>query len=341
MRKIFFCIITALFLSTFSACGLKEMQLNSENSENSLPSQPEENSQFVETLELTENSQSGQTAEKKEFSFTSAEDVESISDEDLVIIAYGDYKREDFFEEGSSVAIDLFDVSLMVPTEEEPENTYETIRIDILDIKEIGENHDNNTLITSEFLKEYGASDVERIIDLQNTRVPGEATGILVKDKEIIYCGETDYYVEYSGRYTDCRSLYENDVLVTHNIPRAYRFVYMKTFVMCIYDNGYRPMMLGELNKEYVQQQMDYYMSGTEYYTMVYRETEETEDSYIYTYYYVTLSGGDWGINDEAVLYKEAIQIDKDTHILYYNYFYEPVKSVKIPGTAPSCFEEY
>ena len=109
MRKIFLCIITALFLSTFSACGLKEMQLNSENSENSFSSQPEENSQFVETLELTENSQSGQTAEKKEFSFTSSEDVESISDEDLVIIAYGDYKREDFFEEGSFAAIDLFD----------------------------------------------------------------------------------------------------------------------------------------------------------------------------------------------------------------------------------------
>lgn len=341
MRKFFFCIITALFFSIFAACGSKEMQLNSENSENSLPSQPEENSQFVETSELTENSQSGQTAVKKEFSFTSVEDVENLSDEDLVMIATGDYSREDFFEEGSFATINLFDVELMVPTEEEPENTYETIRIDILDIEEIGENHDNHTLISSEFLKEYGAADVEYSIDLQNTRVPGEATGILVKDKEIIYCGETDYYVEYSGRYTDCRSLYENDVLVTHNIPRADRFVYMKTFVRCYYDNGYRQMLLGELNIDYVQQQMDYFMNGIEWYTMVYRETEETEDSYIYTYYYVTLSGGDWGINDEAVLFKEAIQIDKDTHILYHNYYYEPVKSVEIPGTAPSCFEEY
>ena len=146
--------------------------------------------------------------------------------------------------------------------------------------------------------------------------------------------------MEYSGRYTDCRSLYENNVLVTYNIPRAYRFVYMKTFAMCNYDNGYRVMLLGELNKDYVQQQLDYFMIGADYHTTIYRQTEETEDSYIYTYYSVCISGGDWGIDDEVVLCKETIKVDKETHILYFDYS-ESIKSVVIPGTAPSCYEEY
>ena len=330
MKKKLICLTGVIFLSVLLACDSQNLQTNSEDFS------------VVNPSEFSDNLESSEDAEiKKEFTFLSAEDVENISDEDLVIIASGDYTREDFFKEGSYANIDLFGVEMMEPTEENPENTYESIRIDILDIEELGENHDINELISAEFLKEYGAIDVEYFIDSRNTRTPGQDTGSIVKDKEIIYCGDTDYYVEYSGRYTDCRSMYSNDVLVTHNIPRAYRFVYMRTFAMCDYDNGYRVMMLGELNKDYVQQQLDYYMSGINYFTMVYREMEETEESYIYTYYYVLLSHGDWGINDEAVLYMESITVDKETHILYENYSYEPVKSVEIFGTAPSCVDEY
>ena len=180
MKKKLICLTGAIFLSVLLACDSQNLQTNSEDFS------------VVNPLESSENLESSEEAEiKKEFTFLSAEDVENISDEDLVIIASGDYTREDFFKEGSYANIDLFGVEMMEPTEENPENTYESIRIDILDIEELGENHDIYELISAEFLKEYGAIDVEYFIDSRNTRTPGQDTGSIVKDKEIIYCGDS------------------------------------------------------------------------------------------------------------------------------------------------------
>lgn len=286
----------------------------------------------VEPNEVTES------PVKKEFTFLSAEEVENISDEDLIVIVSNGYTREDFFGEGSFATIDLFDVPMMVPTEEEPENSYEYIMMQILYSDDVSEAIDLNSPISSDIINAYAQKDVAEFMDMQNTRDPGEDTGVLVKDEETIFCGETDSYSEYSARYTDSRSLYENDVLVTHNIPRAYRHVYMKTLVHFSDMEGRPLVMLGDLSKEYVQEQLDYFNNKAG--MIMYREVTEDENSYIYTYYYAYTVYGDFGLNNEANLVKSSFIVDKETHVVSYGNE-ERVKAVEIEGTAQDWPEEW
>ena len=267
----------------------------------------------------------GSEETNKEFTFTSAEEIENISDEDLTYILNHDYKTYDFFPEGEYGEVDLFGVELQVPTEDCPEATAEYITVVVLS----NSSEDLNTLKDSQQIKTYAGVKLMDSIYSHQTMYSGDRTGIAVKDAEALYCGETETYVEYSARFTESRSYYDNRELVTTEIPRAYRYVYMKSIVKSVTDDSTQLIMLGELSKEYVEEQLDIYLSSSHDLTL-YREVTEDEGHYFYTRYYAYMVYGDYGVNDCACLYKETIIVDKDTHVVHYEPM-EEVKMVSIP----------
>ncbi len=268
-------------------------------------------------------------SKEKVFRFASPEEVEAISDEDLMYIWENDYRTEDFFEEGSYHTLSLFEVEMQAPTKNNPDAADEYVMTVVLEKEDVGGMLDLTAPLPSEFIKEYAVADCHHFMDIQNTREPGEDTGILVKDKQVIFCGETDGYAEYSARYMDSRSLYNNDKLVTHNIPRAYRRVYMKSFLKTSEGNR-NYLILGELSKDYIEEQLDIFRGNDK---TMYREVTEQENRFVYTQYYYGMEIGDYGVDSEACLYKNMVTIDKKSREVYFCYP-EQIKRVTIPGSA-------
>lgn len=287
---------------------------------------------FSNSLEDTEKASSdSQSAEKKKFTFTTAEEIENISDEDLVYIVSNDYVIYDFCEEGNYHKVDLFDVE-GTSVNDSSELSAGYIRPIVADIEELDGFNDSNGSIPSECITSYATDYIANYLKVQNTKEPGEETGSTVKNEEIVFCGETDSYMGYRVRYTESRSMYNNDVLVTHEIPRVDYSVYMKNLLWTAGENSRQLLMLGELSEEYVEEQLDIYMlpkvGG-----MLYREVMEAEDCYLYTYYYAYMVYGDFGIDNEVQLCKQVIAIDKESHEVYYRNE-ERIKEVILVGSA-------
>lgn len=320
MKKLIIFLIMGLAAILLCSCNSRDAWIN-----------PGVN--FYDFPEIPKNTNTDEKhSEKKKFVFTSSEEIENISDDDLMYILYNNYVTSDFFEEGSYNEVDLFGVEMQVPTKECPDAAAEYIMVNALNKEELEGFDDLASVVPSDCLKAYVQKDIEDFINAQNTRKPGEKTGTVVKDKEVIFCGETDSYVEYSARYTDSRSLYEDDVLVTHSIPRAYRLIYLKSLLRTTGTNSMQLWMLGELSKEYVEEILDIYLISKDR-GMLYREVTEEDNCYTYTRYYAYMSYGDYGVDDEANLYKKVITIDKESHRVCFGND-ELIKEIRIAGTA-------
>ncbi len=265
---------------------------------------------------------------KKEFLFTSADEIENINDEDLLYIANHDYITYDFFPEGEYTEIDFFDVEMLAPTEDCSETPTECIFTFILNSDSVDKD-DLNTVKDSQKIKTYAEVDIADAIYADNTMFGEDKTGKTVKDVKIIFCGETEGYVEYSSRYTESHSYYKDRVLVTNDTPRAYRWIYMRSLIHLITEDGKQLVMLGELSTDYVKEQLDIYYNMQNSLTL-YREAAEEEDYYTYTRYYL-YDTIEWESNkDEVVLFKEVLTVDKETHKVQYKSA-ETIKTVTIP----------
>ena len=88
--------------------------------------------------------------------------------------------------------------------------------------------------------------------------------------------------------------------------------------------------MLGELSKEYIEEQLDIYWGSDK---MMYREVTEQENRFVYTQYYYGKNYGDYGVDSEACLYKNMVTIDKKSREVYFCNP-EQLKRVTIPGSA-------
>lgn len=265
-------------------------------------------------------------ADLRAFSFESAQEIESISDEDLIYLSQHSYEyarsANSVFLNGTFERIDYFEVPLMRTT-----NSEENVRTEIL---YSDENYNTDTPLTADKIKPYAEETIKDAIRCQNTMEPGDDAGIIVTDEEIIYCGENDSYIEYSGRYVDNRYMYENDFPVTHIIPRATRWVFMKNIVS---DANGNDKLIGELSKEYIQEQMDIFKNDSYESEVVYREVTEDDTAFYYNYYIASFSYGDWGVDSSATLYKRTHTIDKETHIISYGRGHEEIKTVTIPNS--------
>lgn len=285
------------------------------------------NGQNTSGIEDTVNTDSEDMG-SKEFLFTSAEEIENISDEDLIYIANHDYITYDFFPEGEYSQIDFFNVEMLAPTEDCPEAPTECILTFILSSDSVDKD-DLNTVKDSQNIKTYAEVDIADAIYAGNTMFGEDKTGKTVKDVDIILCGETEGYVEYSSRYTESHSYYKDRVLVTDDTPKAYRCIYMKSFVYSVNEDSRQLIMLGGLSADYVKEQLDLYYNMQNGITL-YREAAEEEDCYTYTRYHIYTTT-DWESgNDEVILFKEVMMIDKETHVVQYK-SEETIKTVTIP----------
>ena len=284
----------------------------------------EQNSQS----EYAANSETGtEEPELRTFLFQSAEEAESISDEDLIYIAQNKYKTADFISDIDSGGYDLFDIPLM---EKEVDGVLYSERVETyvlqskLPLKEVDVNEEISTEAFQELIDEHCSV----LIEAANTW-DGD-TGSRTRDEEIIYCGENDFYVEYSIRYTELRSYYDNDKLVTLELPRAYRRCFLKNELSVEDGNRMGPVYFGELSLEKVKniEDFDIFVDSR---PSIYRNVQETDTAYVYTNYQIHIIGGDYGLCDRVVLEKVDSCYDKTTHEITNTG--TDIKSVEIPGT--------
>lgn len=310
--------VAGVIITVFCACASQKDQIDSSNSNSS--------------VKVTEKVKyDSEHTEKKKYKFTSSEEVETINDEDLVYIASNDYAVYDFCEKGSYHWVDLFDME-EASTKGFSEVSQECIRPIVANIEELVGFNDLDSTIPSECMTAYAKAYIADYLERQNTKEPGEETGSVVKDEEIIFCGETDNYVGCSIRYTESRSRYDNRILVTNDIPRANHPIFLKNMLWIAGENGRCLLLLGELTQEYVEEQLDIYLLP-KVGSMLYREVTEDEECYLYTYYYAYMVYGDFGIDNEVQLCKQVITIDKESHEVYYRNE-EKIKEVILVGSA-------
>lgn len=270
---------------------------------------------------------STEAPEWRTFLFQSADEAESISDEDLIYIAQNKYKTTDFISDIDGDGYDLFDIPLM---EKKVGGVLYNERVETyilrskLPLSEVDVNEETSDEVFRELIDEHCAM----LIKAANTWDGN--TGSRTRDEEIIYCGENDYYVEYSIRYTELRTYYKDIILVTSEIPRAYRRCFLKNQLSVQNGDWMGPVYFGELSLEKVKAIGDFYGSVNSM-PSIYRDVQETDTSFVYTNYQIYIVGGDYGVYDEAVLMKTDSNYNKTTHEITDTR--TTIKSVKIPGT--------
>ena len=287
------------------------------------------NNELSEDTDDNKELESDTEEPEKEFAFASAEEIDNISDEDLLYIYNHDYDTYDFFPEGEYTGIDYFGKEMLVPTETCPDAPTECMLFFIEDCFSIDES-ELNSVIDSQKMKTFAEVDITDSIYSCNTSYTEYEPGKAIDDFKLILCGENDSYVEYTSTYTEINRYYDdNRVLVSKEIQKAHRWIYMKSLVYTKVEDERQLIMLGELSLDYVKEQMDIY---NDYHksTVLYREVAEEEDCYNYTCYYIHPMIGGEAQSSELYLLKEVIQIDKESHKVQYKSA-EIVKTVDIP----------
>lgn len=263
----------------------------------------------------------------KEMHFDTQEQAEGLSEDDLYYIASHEYYTSDFVE---LEPFDFFDQEL---AELEDDNGYvynEQYAIEIYQSDATLEDTDVSKPLNSQQIEAIArershalVGDNSKVAEGDDEASEGgdeEKTGRSVSDAQYIFCGENDSYVEYSIRYNEVQKQERNNEIVTLQMPRAFRRMYMKN--MLDVANGYNrvQVLLGTLNKEYVQQQLDL-LVDRENGVVIYRDVTEREDEkegdyYLYTWLHVDISRGNYGANAKVVLTESKIAVNKETHII-------------------------
>lgn len=141
--------------------------------------------------------------------------------------------------------------------------------------------------------------------------------------------GENGIYSQWSNTYTEIRTIYENDILTAKYIDRAYMRVFMKNFA----DRDGAMFYTGEMTAESVKENFDVF-SVKEYGNKLCRRVTETADSFVYEYYNIYVVGGDWGLNDTAVLGRYSYNVSKSDGSFNAGPYTESVRETEIYGTA-------
>lgn len=338
MKKVFI-IIISIMATALVACNSAENNVfntiinNQDTSEISVDENSEgestNNNELSEDIGDSKELESHTEEPEKEFAFASVEEIENISDEDLLYIYNHNYDTYDLFAEGEYTEIDYFGKEMLVPTETCPDAPTECMLFFIEDCFSIDES-ELNSVIDSQKMKTFAEVDITDAIYSCNTSYIEYEPGKAIDDFKLILCGENDSYVEYTSTYTEINRYYDdNRVLVSNETQRAYRWIYMKSLVYTKVEDKRQLIMLGELSLDYVKEQMDIYNDYNKS-TVLYREVAEEEDCYIYTCYYIHPMIGGEAQSSELYLLKEVIQIDKESHKVQYKSA-EIVKTVDIP----------
>ena len=96
--------------------------------------------------------------------------------------------------------------------------------------------------------------------------------------------------------------------------------MYMKNMLAVVNGRSREQVLLGTLEPEYIQQQLDL-LVDRENGVVIYRDVTEREDEkdgdyYLYTWIHVDISRGNYGANATVQLTKSMIAVNKETHII-------------------------
>lgn len=280
------------------------------SSETSIQSNTDENSdirteteQTTETVSEVTATQSAENSESNadttsDVKGMTEEDVLNISDERLAKIAFGDYSTKDFIPDLYDISIESFGGAL---------DSEEGICI-----KTIKENESDYKKYTEDFFD---------MLEKSNTTYDGETGQILTLEQKD-FCGENDLFLEYKVTEKRVRTMYIDNELKTSEIVHKYRYFFLK------------PLADIDINKENIT---DYYDLMLVYYgagVMLYRDVDETETSFIYTYYEVFPCYGDYGVNNVATLLSSKVYVIKATNEAIY-FPDDTIKEYEVPNSAP------
>ena len=259
----------------------------------------------------------------KEMKFNTLEKAEGLSEDDLYYIASHEYYTSDFVE---LEPFDFFDQELAVMQDDNGYEYNEQYAIEIYQSDQTLEDTDVSKPLNSQQIEAIARERSHSLVGDNSKVAEGEEndgeekTGRSVSDAQYIFCGENDSYVEYSIRYNEVQKQERNNEIVTLKMPRAFRRMYMKN--MLDVANGYKraQVLLGNLNKEYLQQQLDF-LVDRENGVVIYRDVTEREDEkegdyYLYTWVHVDISRGNYGANAQVVLTESKIAVNKESHII-------------------------
>lgn len=318
-------ILTALALVMLCGCSKQAAPLANDLSDGSSSEeifQPERSN----PPDISSSKEIVKPEELRRFVFNSAEDVMALSDDDIIYIANNSYRysNSDFFSDIGD-GVDLFGVPLL---EKEIDGKSCTERVhpymfqSDIPIEELNVNEP----IPDSVLREYADEHYSELISYS---IWHDDTGRITKDGEIIYCGETDVFLEYSIRYTYADTTRINGELVTTEMLIAHRRCFYKNIIMVPIGECVGPVYFGELSPESVKAEEDFKLSFCG--GAIYREVSETDDAFIYSLYDAAMEPGDYGECGKAFLMRYDSIYDKETHVITGKSV--RLKETEIPGT--------
>ncbi len=241
--------------------------------------------------------------EKKDISITSKEDMLNISDEDLIYLVknINAYKTEDFVKDFTGKAIEDFGIPLDEYTIDDY-TAYERFDTDLLSPEVTRSQLDIN--------KQFPKEELQKLIDEFAVSLIESNNGI--KDKcQVVYCGETDQYVEYKYVVIEQRRTNGED----WEFPYLSRRIFYKNYFMVESDDGKYagPLYIGEVTPEKICAMEDFNMANSDG-IVLFREVEESEQAVTYIAYVPELEYGDNSEDTKAIISKIEFTIDKETH---------------------------
>ena len=264
-----------------------------------------------------ENSSSGYVTEqeengdKREFHFLNADEVEGISDQDIMYIVEHDYDTSDFYSQEDYTYLDFDGIEMDGSQFEDYE-----IRMEALSVKP--DNIDVPLSYTD--MEDAAKNNIQEFIEAQN-RYDNYGEQIeFTSDEDISFIGENDMYAAYILKYTDNWYTYddpEGDSKTLDSEDRKYCWIYLKNLMR---DEGTSDLIfLGQLNRENVCSVLDMYDYDNEIRNidgaiLLYRDIEENDNEFVYTSYIA--SGPGRGDVEGAVIYRNVYHVDKASHKL-------------------------
>lgn len=239
----------------------------------------------------------------KVYSFSSGEEVESLPDDDIIEIATHNYISADFVPEFAD-SIDFYGRELQEREAKDYTGASFTVgeRVEpcILRIDDESAMGDVSEPVSDDLFQKIVEEDIQSLV-ISNNGSMDEA--------EIIFCGETDAYAEYSISFSAKQSINDTE----YDYPMlSRRCFYRNIFDVPSSDRMVR-LYYGEMTAEAIQSAMDF-AAATESGLCLYREVRTEEDSYVYVYYSMHISYGDYGVNDTVFLEKRELLFGKESH---------------------------
>ncbi len=239
----------------------------------------------------------------RKFSLLSEDDINQLSDDEVLYLATHKYKTNDFVDDFRWDSYSDFGTPL---------DDLERFEPVLLDLGGERQDYDVNKKISDQdfrkLTEEYMSSFKEHSDDM-----------------EFYYIGETDHYVEY--RYS-----------TSQQIGSGRRCFYRNMFMVSeMIDGSFYagPVYLGELTVDNVLSEGDFYLSSFFDSAIMWRGVKENMTSIVYTYYCPNWKQiGDYdeyGENEKAEILKSEIIYDKETHRITQESIV--IHSVDIPDT--------